>query len=129
VAGSAALVGRPQSSTRHATTRIGDERANRRLHSMGWELGSPVAIISIRFLLVVDVPTNCNHVIMPKTGANRILAGGEALPTEGPRSVQMADGNRERVGSIHGFGRFGKLKQPRDHVLDLLLFGAAIADN
>src|ERR1019366_1553771 len=97
--------------------------------SMRWELGSPVAIVSIRFLLVVEVATNCNHAIMPKTGANWILSGRDALPAESPRSVQMADGDSQRVGSVHGLGRFGQLKQPRDHVLDLLLLGAAIADD
>ena len=52
-----------------------------------------------------------------------------ALPAEGSGRMQMADGNGQRVGSIQGLRRHGKLKQPRHHMLHLLLFGTPVADD
>jgi hypothetical protein len=52
-----------------------------------------------------------------------------SLPAEGPCRMQMADGDGQRVGSIHGLRRYGKFKQPGHHVLHLLLFGASVTDD
>src|ERR1700693_936173 len=51
------------------------------------------------------------------------------LPAEGPGGMQMTDGDSQRVGRVHRLGRDGELKQPRYHMLHLLLFGAPITDN
>src|ERR1700757_384398 len=56
------------------------------------------------------------------------LATDGALACEGSDGVQMADCDGQGIGSVQGFGGDGEIEQPRHHMLDLLLFGAPVAD-
>src|SRR5271157_1646752 len=70
--------------------------------------------------------------IMPKVGSALpgVLSAGEGtLPAESPDGMQMADGDGQCVRGIHGLGGRWKLQKAGHHVLDLLLFRAAITDD
>jgi len=43
--------------------------------------------------------------------------------------VEMADRDGERVGGIGGFGNLIEPEQLRDHLLNLVLLGSAVADH
>jgi len=62
---------------------------------------------------------------MPKV----TLTSDGALPVERSSGMQVAYGDRQCIGGVHGLGRFGELKQAAHHVLDLLLFRAAVTDD
>src|SRR5579871_7049725 len=64
--------------------------------------------------------------IMPNLMPHWTLSAHSALPVERRGGVKVTDRYGESVGRIQGLGRGGKREQPRDHLLDLLLFGAAV---
>jgi len=58
-----------------------------------------------------------------------MLSSHRTLPHERPGGMQVADGNGERVGGVHGLRRSGKIEKAGHHMLDLLLLGASITDD
>jgi len=55
--------------------------------------------------------------------------GDSSLPFERGRGVQMTDGDGERIGGVGGFGDLIELEETGDHLLDLMFFRFAVADN
>src|SRR5258708_2024233 len=58
-----------------------------------------------------------------------MLLGDRALSFKSSRGVQVANGDSQRIGSIHRLRGFGKFKKSRDHMLHLLLLGPSVADH
>src|SRR5215831_11675153 len=66
---------------------------------------------------------------MPNLILRWTLSSCGALPIQSPRRMEMANGDGEGVGGIQGLGWRGEFEEAGDHMLDLLLLGASIADD
>lgn len=66
---------------------------------------------------------------MPKINEYSMLVSHSSLPGESSDRVKMTDCYGKSVGGVQWLRRRRKVEQVRDHVLDLLLLGAAIADH
>ena len=66
---------------------------------------------------------------MPKIATLGVSVSYGPLPRESSDRVKMADCDCQGIGGVQWLRRNGKVEQVRDHVLDLMLLGSAVADN
>jgi len=66
---------------------------------------------------------------MPNPVLRWTLSSCGALPIQSPGRVEVANSNSQGIGGVHSLGRRWEFEQARDHMLDLLLFSATVADN